>query len=553
MCAEWLRLSTSHFELLTTAGERAGREALRHFERLRRVFPAQGPLPDDANAAVRIIAFHSQREYTPYRLNDSADAYHVGNGSRDYIVMPALGPQSLAVAAHEYAHVFERRQALKAPLWFSEGLAEVFSTISFQSGRATIGTPKPATLQRLRAKRWMPIAGVLAASDVAAFTREQAALFYAESWALVAHTLAGGRGLPPPEFGAGSAGRLERDLRAWVASSRFPLILLPDGRGDPDPSIAVEELPEVEARIALAELLGASGKLEQAGEAWRRLESEQPLDARIQAALGRLALAAGKTSEARRRFGRAVALGIRDAQLCEDYAALARDAGLPETDVIAAFERALALDPAMDDARYNLGLLHMNAGRYDAALSYLQGIRHLPSGRAFAYYTSLAHSQNELGLREDAVKSAAEARKHATTDEERTLADDLAWIARSEVVVQLSPDGPGILRRVPLRRALESEEVNPFIAPGDRIERREGTLTQVDCLEKEIRLTVSIGTGTLVLSIPDPGRVLVRKSGSGKFEFVCGPQEGRKVSVEYARGTNASSGITGILRGIELP
>jgi tetratricopeptide (TPR) repeat protein len=559
---QWLRLSTPHFELLTDAAERDGQEALLHFERLRRFFVRVAALPEDALGNVRIIAFRSPEEYAPYRLNETADAYHVGYGARDYIVLPSLGRRSLSIAAHEYAHVFARHQGLQAPAWLSEGLAEVFSTISFQGGQAKIGAPKPGTLRQLRTGRWLPLAEVLAGTR-SALTRAQSAMFYAESWALTDMLMLSPAYLPrfkallaggaaPVELYSRSADELERDLRAWVHSSRLPEVVLPDGGGVPDAAIQVEPLPLSDRQTALAELLSASGMREAAEAAWRRLEAARPSDPGIQAALGRLALARGNHAEVRERYRRAVALGIDDAQLCADYATLARDAGLPESEVIAAFERALALDPAMDDARYNLALLHMNAGRYAAALPYFERMGRVPEARAFAYWTSLAHTQTELGLREEAAKSAAEARRHARTDEDRALANDLAWMAVSETVVQLSPAGPARLRRIPLRPGGDPEEVNPFIAPGDRVERREGVLREVDCAGKETRLTVQTAGGAIVLSLPDPGRVQVRKTGSGSFEFTCGPQQDRKVWVEYAIASDPSLGVAGILRGIEL-
>lgn len=559
---QWLRLSTPHFELFTTASERDGRNALRHFERLRRFFLVEAALPGDALGHVRIIAFRSPQEYAPYRLSENADAYHVGVGSRDYVVMPSLGWRSLSTAAHEYAHVAARHQGLKLPQWLGEGLAEVFSTVSFQDAQAVVGGPKPGRLRQLHAAHWLPVADVLAAADMRSFSREQAGMFYAESWALADMLMLSPAYSPrfraflasraePTAFYGKSPAELEHDLRAWIRSPRLPVIVVPDG-GGPDPAIHVEPPTPFDAQAALAELLAASGRQEQAESAWRRLETMRPGDPQIQAALGRLALVQGKAAEARERFRRAIALGIQDAQLCADYAMLARDAGLPQSDVIAAFERALALDPAMDDARYNLALLHMNAGRYATALPYFKAMLRVPEHRAFAYYTSLAYTQNELGLREDAAKSAAEARRHARSDEDRTFADDLAWMAASEVVVQLSTNGPGRLRRVPLRRGREPEELNPFIAPTDRIERREGSLQDVDCAETETRLTVLTPAGIVVLSVPDPGRVQVRKTGSGSFEFICGPQPGQKVLVEYAAAADPTSGAAGILRGIEL-
>ena len=51
--------------------------------------------------------------------------------------------------------------------------------------------------------------------------------------------------------------------------------------------------------------------------------------------------------------------------------------------------------------------------------------------------------------------------------------------------------------------------------------------------------------GPLTLAVPDPSRVQIRNAGAVAFEFICGPQEARKVLVEYAPAGS-------ILRGLEF-
>ena len=152
-----------------------------------------------------------------------------------------------------------------------------------------------------------------------------------------------------------------------------------------------------------------------------------------------------------------MSLGIQNAQVCYEFAVMAQNAGLPESDMVTALERAVALDAGMDDARYLLALAYMNAGRYSAALRHFQALRFVPSRRAFAYYTAMAHTQTELGLREEANRSAAEARKIARTEEEAQRANELAWMASSEIVVQMTSDRMGQLRRVPSKGAGDRE------------------------------------------------------------------------------------------------
>ncbi len=258
-------------------------------------------------------------------------------------------------------------------------------------------------------------------------------------------------------------------------------------------------------QLALAELYAAAGRQTQAKAAYLRLETERPSNPEIQAALGRIALAEGRRTEARTHFQRAVAGGIQDARVCYQYAHLAEDAGRPDAEVVAALERAVALDPTLDDARFSLAVAHMNAGRYAEAQEQFLSFRQVPERQTFAYYNGLAYTQVELGQRDEAVRSAAEARKHARTPEEAAEASNQAWMAQSQIAVQLTPDGSGQLTRIPLRDANATSEWNPFIAPGDRIEHREGLLRAVDCSAKEIRLAVVVEDRTAVAALARSG------------------------------------------------
>jgi tetratricopeptide (TPR) repeat protein len=568
---QWIRLRSAHFELITDAGDRHGPGLLLHLEELRRLFIAQVALPEnESRPAVRIIGFKSPSEFAAYRLIEHTDAYYVGAPGHDIIVTSLTGPVDFRTASHEYTHVMANHRGLHLPAWLSEGLAEVFSMVRWQAGQAVLGDMNPARMSALLRSSWIPL-GEITTTSGRYRSRDASAMFYAESWALT-HMLMFSPAYSP-RFDtlllrcAGSAptpailgeiyGKplpaMESDLHDWIARRTPPPVKTPIGSAP----IAVvnivskaEMLTASEAQLALAELYFAAGRQAQAKAAYLRLETELPSNSDIPAALGRIALAEGHRSEARRYFQHAVASGTKDARVCYEYAHLAEDAGGPDTDVVGALERALVLDPSLDEARFSLAIAHMNAGRYAEAQQQFKAFLKAPERNAFAYYKSLAYTQAELGLRDEAVRSAAEARKHARTPEEIAEASKQAWMAQSEIAVQMAPDGKGQLTRIPLRDAASTSEWNPFIAPGDRMERREGALREVDCSAKEIRLAVIVDGRTLVLSLPDPGRVQVRKSGSRDFELTCGPVQETRVAVEYAISSDEQ--IAGVLRGIQF-
>lgn len=83
----WIRVSTPDFEMYTTNGEKQATGALKVFEQVRYFFLQNSRTKSVPQTPVRIIAFHSEKEYKPYRLNEGAFAYYLRSRKVDYIVM----------------------------------------------------------------------------------------------------------------------------------------------------------------------------------------------------------------------------------------------------------------------------------------------------------------------------------------------------------------------------------------------------------------------------------------------------------------------------------
>ena len=127
---QWLRLTTPHFEMLTTAGEKKGREGILYFENVRQFFVDAKIAPDLPGKRVRIVAFRSDKEFRPYSPNEFAAAFYAGGADNDYIVLSQIGLPYYPVAVHEYTHLLLRHGTVNLPIWLNEGLAEVFSTLA---------------------------------------------------------------------------------------------------------------------------------------------------------------------------------------------------------------------------------------------------------------------------------------------------------------------------------------------------------------------------------------------------------------------------------------
>jgi Tfp pilus assembly protein PilF len=573
----WLLARSPHFAVYAQVNEPRARTILAWFEQLRAFFDSpsfnfQGGVlhrgaEDKSADTVRVIVFGSEQAYQPYRLRASADAYYVANGSQNYIVLSTADPAKFAMAAHEYAHLALRASGLNLPPWLAEGLAEFFSTLQLTPYSTVLGGALPGRLWTLQTQSWIPMRDLLAISEDARRREDhhEADLLYAESWALTEMLIL------DPDYGPGfpqvvariSAGTpsaealaavyaktpesLAGDLRRWVdqlkPNQSRPAIQLPEVRSAP-PEVSVSSVPPVTARILLAQLLLAAGEIDRAQEQFTGILADAPNSAEVWAALGTIALSKHDAAGARRAWKLALDLGIADAQFCYQYAVLADQAGLAPEEIRAALERTVQLDPDFDDAHYRLALMEKNARHYEAALREFRAIRNIPESRAYAYWLALADIFNELGRRDEAQSAAHQASEHAVTAAERVQAAEQIHIAQTDVAVRFSRDASGELQLVTTRVPYQQTDWNPFIEPGDDMRRVQGTLREIECGDVT-RIRVEDAGKLLTLAIPDLKHVQMRHAPA---EFVCGPQAGTPVTIDYARTPHASS--EGIVRGM---
>jgi len=162
---------------------------------------------------------------------------------------------------------------------------------------------------------------------------------------------------------------------------------------------------------------------------------------------------------------------------------------------------------------------------------------------------AIASAFTETDQREEAKEAAAKALSYAVSAAERASAARLAYVADTDLAVQLSHDGDGNLKMITTRKPHGTNAWNPFIEPGDHIRSVEGRLRKVECVSGKITgFRVETASAAVEVALPDPARVLIS---GGAPEFVCDAEDGRKVAIEYAAFENHAT-ADGVLRGITL-
>ena len=198
---EWLEVRTANFTVYSDAVPERAVEIATGLERLRDAFARLSPeVSLSSPVPTRIVAFRDADSFADYKtMADRGGLKVLGQflAHRDgnFIALNAdpglVG--ALATIQHEYVHQLVQYNFPRVPLWFSEGLAEYYSTFTAEGEVAFVGRPVARHLRWLRAHPRFSLGEVLGATreSAAEHGADAAGQLYAVSWLLVHYLLSG--------------------------------------------------------------------------------------------------------------------------------------------------------------------------------------------------------------------------------------------------------------------------------------------------------------------------------------------------------------------------
>src|SRR5271169_5646502 len=219
----WLEIHSTHFTVITDAGEKKGREVALRFEQMRAIFATllmkerlNEPLP------LTILAFQNDKNYyqsAPLRQGQpiSVPGFLVPGEDQNFIVLNLFEEESWRAVAHDFAAMLLNYNYPPAQGWFDEGLAEYFASIRVDNKQVELGAdpellpfvtqdllgnqrdthPPKSLTELLGAQVWLPLPDLFTMKHDTS-TRNQGThhtLYYAESW-IVMHYLLHEKKLP---------------------------------------------------------------------------------------------------------------------------------------------------------------------------------------------------------------------------------------------------------------------------------------------------------------------------------------------------------------------
>jgi tetratricopeptide (TPR) repeat protein len=221
---QWIRVSSTHFSVLTDAGEKKGREVIVRFEQMRAVFAqllmkTKPHMPEP----LEIIALKTDKEYlqiAPIRQGQASTepGFFIPGEDRNYIVLNLFEDESWRAVSHEFAHLLLNFNYPPTQGWFDEGFAEYFSSLRLDNKQVQLGSdpelnssPKQGVLGNqpqlenpprsltdlLSAPVWLALPDLFTMKHNTSGYQEGShrTLFYAQSW-IVMHYLLNKNKLP---------------------------------------------------------------------------------------------------------------------------------------------------------------------------------------------------------------------------------------------------------------------------------------------------------------------------------------------------------------------
>jgi tetratricopeptide (TPR) repeat protein len=214
----WLEIHSTHFTVITDAGEKKGKEVALRFEQMRAVFKdllMKDRLND--SAPLTILAFKSDKTYyqsAPLRQGQpiTVPGFFVPGEDQNFIVLNLFEEESWRAVAHDFAHLLLNYNYPPVAGWFDEGLAEYFGSIRLDDRNYEIGgdpelhsrftedllenqhearNPPKSLTELLGGQVWLALPDLLTMKhDTSTYSEgTHHTLFYAQSWITIHYLL----------------------------------------------------------------------------------------------------------------------------------------------------------------------------------------------------------------------------------------------------------------------------------------------------------------------------------------------------------------------------
>ncbi|MES2697970.1 MAG: tetratricopeptide repeat protein [Verrucomicrobiota bacterium] len=334
----WTKVTSPSFTLLSSAPESDTLDWAVEFEAFFTEVGATLPASKQVRAPLTILLFPKDEAVRPWKPlfegrphPSAALTFRLRSGS--VVLMSAKDPDKVQrrLIYHDGVHWAMGAQGQRYPLWFQEGLAELFSSFEVAGGQRSLGMPIATHTAILKREPLMPMAAFLGVARDSWQYNEvtRTNLFYAQAWAF-AHVmylnrdtalrtgamkyLAQPPAAPTEEafraaFGTGYA-EMEQRIGAHVKAGRYGVSKMPVDRAALLAKLRREPAAEGDLELALGRVRFAQRSYDEAARLLQTAQAAKPHAAAAWLALAEIALARNDHPTALQHLDASIGLGM---------------------------------------------------------------------------------------------------------------------------------------------------------------------------------------------------------------------------------------------------
>jgi tetratricopeptide (TPR) repeat protein len=564
----WTEIRSTHFTVISNAGEYEGRRIALQFEEVRSVFEQHYPkLKVDSGKPTIVFALKNEDSLKlllpSYGQNSKAmhlAGFYYPSYDKNFAVIRAdvggTGPLSFRSLYHEYTHAFFRYNFRGLPLWLDEGLAELYGNTSIEGKTASVGLANKYQLQYLQKTEFLPLDQLVSIDRSSPLynTNDHAGVFYSESWALVHYLrysedvkqqdlinkfLATLHETDDPIEAAkqtfGDLNKLSERLQAYTRQLSYPYerVALPAKLSANE--FTARPLSQGEGTLALADFLLRKGNLPEGLERLHQVAELDPATPGYHSEMGHYHLLKGDYANAEKELQTAIAANPKEMSARMDMAwvYLRRDGYTKETvpKIRTELETVLTVAPEFPPAFAFLSNAYIQEPDKDTDKALKNALRatKLEPGN-LGYFIDLGRALLAARRIPEAGKVAEAARKVATTPADRKMST--AFAKQVEYRASHPQDTSEAKASNPNVPGVETATAE---APA-KIMHAEGQVTELLCGHPpEVILTLTTGSDSLLLHVADIAKISIQDGAkvSDAAQSPCTKWKDRYVKVDY--------------------
>ena len=406
----WKMATTPHYQLFSQLEDADSRAWMRGFDQF--ILSTSSALNINIGALppLTVVLFRRDKDYTPYKLlRPNGQVAPVAGQFARRATWSVVGmardsdnEELERTIHHEATHWLMSVDQERQPAWFSEGIAELFSTFERRGDKVNWAKPIGSHLFTLNQIGTMKLADFLTESSAIFDKDTHTDRFYAQSWAFTHYLMFSNEQKRRPllvsflrEFKANSGEatvekvfgaqlpELEKDFHSYITQRRYVYMALPV-KPAPDPP-ALQPAPEAMVEAALGFLALGANRTELAREHAQRANSLDPATTGGHEILAYLALDKDEFDAAATHAEAALQRGSRDSDqflIQGDSYVRGRNADKPNADRLRVnmYENAINLNPRRQAGYQRLteALINTDKPREEDARFLALGLRAFP-------------------------------------------------------------------------------------------------------------------------------------------------------------------------------